>query len=116
MWAFRGLPLGRLVWTSLSVAAQGVHLCKEALVFRGVLIFVMPKSGLPVDLDHLEDEGTPLESSLFCLDTFFLVHRLPHFKFYERRADPQNAHTHMQTRVHNSSALTVTRKRIVPWS
>ena len=43
---------------SLSAPVQGVHLWKEAVVFRGPLILVMPISGLHIDLDQLKGEAS----------------------------------------------------------
>ena len=36
----------------LSVHVQGVHLCKEAIIFMALLFLMMPISGLQIDLDQ----------------------------------------------------------------
>ena len=45
--------------TGLFVLVQGVHLRKEAAVFRAPLILMMHVLGLHIDLDQLENEATP---------------------------------------------------------
>ena len=39
---------------NLSVPVQGVHLCKEAVVFKVLLILVMPGLGLHTKLDQFK--------------------------------------------------------------
>ena len=55
LWA---CPLGRYVLAGLSEPVRDVHLWKEAVVFGGPLILVMPVSGLCIALDPLEDDAT----------------------------------------------------------
>ena len=43
----------------LSVPIQGVHLRKEAAVFKGPLVLGVPVLGFQINLDQLENEATP---------------------------------------------------------
>ena len=54
----RGLLLGEVGANGLSIPVQDVHLQKEASVFEGPLILIMPVLGLHIELDQLKNETT----------------------------------------------------------
>lgn len=51
----------------LSAPGEGAHLQKEAVVFRGPLILVVPISGLHIDLDQLITVVATSKSSFYFL-------------------------------------------------
>ena len=55
----RACSWGRWVPVGLSVPIQGVHLQKEASVFKGPLILAVPVLGFQINLDQLENEAIP---------------------------------------------------------
>jgi hypothetical protein len=59
MWDLQAALVGHGCRAGLSTADQGVHLWKEAIVFEGPLILLMPVLGSHIELDRLQDEETP---------------------------------------------------------